>query len=70
MWVCVCVPQERGPVTFCERVSLLQFEEQKLTTSQKALAELLDQIVNDQKMNTKEKNKKLKMVGKVISFFK
>ncbi|KAE8747479.1 hypothetical protein FOCC_FOCC005810 [Frankliniella occidentalis] len=53
--------KERGAVTFCERVSLLQFEEQKLTTSQKALAELLDQIVADQKLNTKEKNKKLKM---------
>ncbi|KAK3929942.1 DEP domain-containing protein 1A [Frankliniella fusca] len=51
----------RGPVAFCERVSLLQFEEQKLTTSQKALAELLDQIVADQKMNSKEKNKKLRM---------
>lgn len=53
--------KERGAVTFCERVSLLQFEEQKLTTSQKALADLLDQIVADQKMSSKERNKKLKM---------
>lgn len=65
---CVCVPQERGAVTFCERVSLLQFEEQKLTTSQKALADLLDQIVADQKMSSKERSKKLKMVNFICKY--
>ena len=53
-------------MTFCERVSLLQFEEQKLTTSQKALMELLDQIIADHKMSSKEKSKKLKMVCSLL----
>ncbi|KAG8238261.1 hypothetical protein J437_LFUL016441 [Ladona fulva] len=49
-------------LTYCEQVSCEQFEEQKLTDSQQALAELLDQIIQDSKMGSKEKKKRLKMV--------
>jgi len=49
-------------MTYCEQVSSLQFEEQKMTTSQQALAELLDQIIKDTKMPPKEKQKRLRMV--------
>ncbi|KAJ1525686.1 hypothetical protein ONE63_008900 [Megalurothrips usitatus] len=56
-------PQELVSEVQRERKAKMKqrFEEQKLTTSQKALAELLDQIIADQKMSSKDKNKKLKM---------
>ncbi|XP_046406507.1 DEP domain-containing protein 1A-like [Ischnura elegans] len=49
------------PVTYCERITSKQFEEQKLAGSRLALAELLDQIIMDEKMGSKEKKKRLKM---------
>ncbi|KAJ9582988.1 hypothetical protein L9F63_022673 [Diploptera punctata] len=48
-------------VTYCEQVSSQQFEQQKLTGSQRALSELLEQILQDTKMPLKEKRKRLKM---------
>jgi hypothetical protein len=49
-------------LTFCEQVSHQQFEQQKFTGSQRALYELLEQIINDPKMAIKEKQKRLEMV--------
>ena len=51
-------------VTYCEQVSCQQFEQQKLTDSQHALSDLLEQILQDTKMPPKEKRKHLKMVTK------
>ncbi|XP_049781942.1 DEP domain-containing protein 1A-like [Schistocerca cancellata] len=48
-------------VTFCEQVSSQQFEQQRLTSSQIALSELLEQILSDRKMKIKERKKRLKM---------
>ncbi|XP_068082199.1 DEP domain-containing protein 1A [Anabrus simplex] len=48
-------------VTYCEQVSSHQFEQQRLTESQLALSELLEQILADNKMGPKEKKKRIKM---------
>ncbi|XP_071439096.1 DEP domain-containing protein 1A-like [Hetaerina americana] len=50
-----------APMAYCERISCQQYEEQKLTGSRLALVELLDQIIMDEKMGSKEKKKRLKM---------
>ncbi|XP_021939374.1 DEP domain-containing protein 1A-like isoform X1 [Zootermopsis nevadensis] len=50
-----------GSVTYCQQVSSRQFEHQRLTGSQLALSELLEQILSDCKMAPKEKRKRLKM---------
>nr|XP_018912659.1 PREDICTED: DEP domain-containing protein 1A-like [Bemisia tabaci] len=56
-----CLNSSRKNHAYCERVSTEEFEQQRFTGSQRALAELLDQILHDQKMNAKEKKRKLKM---------
>ncbi|GLH12903.1 Uncharacterized protein GBIM_17561 [Gryllus bimaculatus] len=48
-------------VTYCEQVTNKQFEEQGLSGSQKALSELLEQILSDKRMGEKEKKRKLKL---------
>lgn len=48
------------PITFCQRVPSKVYEKEKVTGVQAAMLDLLDQIINDTKMNTKEKKKKLK----------
>ncbi|XP_069693031.1 DEP domain-containing protein 1A-like isoform X2 [Periplaneta americana] len=53
--------KDHGSVTFCQQVSSRQFEQQRLTGSQLALSELLEQILSDCKMGPKEKRKRLKM---------
>uniref|UniRef100_A0A1B6LLT5 Rho-GAP domain-containing protein n=2 Tax=Graphocephala atropunctata TaxID=36148 RepID=A0A1B6LLT5_9HEMI len=45
---------------FCEQLTQHQFENQGITSSWTALTELLDQIINDKKMKSKEKKKRLK----------
>lgn len=47
---------------YCEQLTKNQFENQGITSSWLALAELLDQIINDKKMKSKEKKKRLKKV--------
>jgi hypothetical protein len=57
-----------GNVTYCQQVSSQQFEHQRLTGSQLALSELLEQILSDCKMGPKEKRKRLKMVSVTWSY--
>ncbi|XP_076859992.1 DEP domain-containing protein 1A isoform X1 [Brachyhypopomus gauderio] len=50
--------------TFCKQISMEEFEEQKLSLSQMAVAELLEGLIKDKAMSAKEKKKKLKMFQK------
>lgn len=47
--------------SYCQRVSQAQYEQQTRTTSQKAMAALLDGIITDQTMPAKTKRHRLKM---------
>ncbi|KAM4640653.1 DEP domain-containing protein 1A isoform 3-T3 [Discoglossus pictus] len=49
---------------FCKQISTREFEEQKLATSQAAIVELLENIVKDKNLTTKDKKKKLKQFQK------
>jgi hypothetical protein len=62
------VNHKSGNVTYCQQVSSRQFEHQRLTGSQLALSELLEQILSDCKMGPKEKRKRLKMVSVAPSY--
>jgi len=56
----VCVPM---PIyAFCRQISGAEFEQQKLTSSQKAMEELLEMLLTDQHMSEKDRRKKLKQV--------
>ncbi|XP_059840339.1 DEP domain-containing protein 1B-like isoform X1 [Hypanus sabinus] len=50
--------------TFCQQISNKEFEEQKVTISHRAMAELLENIVEDKKLSVKDKKKKLKQFQK------
>ncbi|XP_067845817.1 DEP domain-containing protein 1B-like isoform X3 [Heptranchias perlo] len=50
--------------TFCQQISTKEFEEQKVSVSQVAIAELLENIVEDKKLSIKDKRKKLKQFQK------
>ncbi|KAL2090098.1 hypothetical protein ACEWY4_014786 [Coilia grayii] len=50
--------------SFCRQISAQEFEEQKLSVSQAAIAELLESIIKDKAMSVKEKKKKLKLFQK------
>ncbi len=56
-------------LTYCEQVSLEQYEIQKLSSSQRALQDLLENIIHDRKMNPRDKKKRLKQVqlGELIA---
>ncbi|XP_039985699.1 DEP domain-containing protein 1A [Xiphias gladius] len=57
-----CVPM---PVfAFCRQISGAEFEEQKLASSQKAMEELLEILLTDQKISEKDRRKKLKQFQK------
>jgi len=66
-WVILQVNHKESSVTFCQQVSSQQFEHQRVTGSQLALSELLEQILSDCKMAPKEKRKRLRMVSEVSS---
>ncbi|XP_046716328.1 DEP domain-containing protein 1B isoform X2 [Silurus meridionalis] len=51
---------EMPPQTFCRQISRKEFEEQRVTGSQGALVELLEEIIHDKVMSIKDKKKKLK----------
>ncbi|XP_070817323.1 DEP domain-containing protein 1A [Chaetodon trifascialis] len=58
----VCVPV---PVyAFCHQISSAEFEQQKLTSSQKAMEELLEVLLTDQNISEKDRRKKLKQFEK------
>ncbi|XP_026125040.1 DEP domain-containing protein 1A isoform X1 [Carassius auratus] len=50
--------------SFCRQISTQEFEEQKLSVSQSALADLLESLIKDKTMSVKEKKKKLKLFQK------
>ncbi|XP_043101963.1 DEP domain-containing protein 1A isoform X1 [Puntigrus tetrazona] len=50
--------------SFCRQISTQEFEEQKLSVSQTALADLLESLIKDKTMSAKEKKKKLKLFQK------
>ncbi|GAA6106171.1 DEP domain-containing protein 1A isoform X1 [Tachysurus ichikawai] len=50
--------------SFCKQISTQEFEEQKLSLSQAAVAELLESIIKDKGMSVKEKKKKLRLFQK------
>jgi hypothetical protein len=62
------VGHKGGSMTYCQQVSSRQFEHQRLTGSQLALSELLEQILSDCKMGPKEKRKRLEMVSGALSY--
>ncbi|XP_075037988.1 DEP domain-containing protein 1A isoform X1 [Mixophyes fleayi] len=49
---------------FCKQISAQEFEEQKVVASQAAIVELLESIVKDKHLSTKDKKKKLKQFQK------
>jgi len=66
-WVILQVNHKESSVTYCQQVSSQQFEHQRVTGSQLALSELLEQILSDCKMAPKEKRKRLRMVSEASS---
>lgn len=50
--------------TFCERVTTQEFQEEAMRSSQNALRDLLNQIVEDGSLNEKDRKKKFKQVSK------
>lgn len=47
-------------LTYCELISQQQYEEQKVSVSNQALAELLENIIQDKSISEKEKKRRLK----------
>ncbi|XP_053777696.1 DEP domain-containing protein 1A isoform X3 [Desmodus rotundus] len=50
--------------SYCKQISAQEFEEQKVSTSQDAIAELLENIIKNKSLPLKEKRKKLKQFQK------
>lgn len=49
------------------RITSQEFDEQKISVSQTAVAELLENIIKDRKLSLKEKKKKLKQVMRLVN---
>uniref|UniRef100_A0A663M0S2 DEP domain-containing protein 1B n=1 Tax=Athene cunicularia TaxID=194338 RepID=A0A663M0S2_ATHCN len=50
--------------SYCRQITPEEFEEQKVSTSQAAVAELLENIIKDKNLSVKDKKKKLKQFQK------
>ncbi|KFP90672.1 DEP domain-containing protein 1A, partial [Apaloderma vittatum] len=50
--------------SYCKQITPEEFEEQKVSTSQAAVAELLENIIKDKSLSVKDKKKKLKQFQK------
>ncbi|NXO08108.1 DEP1A protein, partial [Oriolus oriolus] len=50
--------------SYCKQITPQEFEEQKVSTSQAAVAELLENIIKDKNLSMKDKKKKLKQFQK------
>ncbi|XP_051965010.1 DEP domain-containing protein 1A-like [Xyrauchen texanus] len=50
--------------SFCRQISTQEFEEHKLSVSQAALTDLLENLIKDKSMSVKEKKQKLKLFQK------
>ncbi|XP_068095357.1 DEP domain-containing protein 1A isoform X4 [Hyperolius riggenbachi] len=59
-----CVKGQTPGFYFCKQISTQEFEEQRVVTSQVAIIELLESIVRDKNISTKDKKKKLKQFQK------
>ncbi|NXP48113.1 DEP1A protein, partial [Heliornis fulica] len=58
--ICAILPT----YSYCEQITCQEFEEQKVSTSQAAVAELLENIIKDKNLSVKDKKKKLKQFQK------
>ncbi|XP_038000416.1 DEP domain-containing protein 1A isoform X2 [Motacilla alba alba] len=58
--ICAILPT----YSYCKQITPQEFEEQKVSTSQAAVAELLESIIKDKNLSVKEKKKKLKQFQK------
>ncbi|XP_040843192.1 DEP domain-containing protein 1A isoform X2 [Ochotona curzoniae] len=56
--------------SYCKQISTQEFNEQKVSTSQAAIAELLENIIKDKSLPLKEKRKKLKQKEYPVIFQK
>ncbi|XP_013921449.1 PREDICTED: DEP domain-containing protein 1A [Thamnophis sirtalis] len=63
-----CLEEELSTIfpsySYCMRITSQEFDEQKISVSQAAVAELLENIIKDRKLSLKEKKKKLKQFQK------
>ncbi|XP_054836549.1 DEP domain-containing protein 1A [Eublepharis macularius] len=63
-----CLEEDMSAVfptySYCKRISTQEFNEQKIYTSQAAVAELLESIIKDRNLSLKDKKKKLKQFQK------
>jgi hypothetical protein len=55
--------------SFCRQISPEEFEYQRAYGSQEPLAALLEEVITDTKLSSKEKKKKLKQVLRLQSHF-
>ncbi|XP_075615238.1 DEP domain-containing protein 1A isoform X1 [Balearica regulorum gibbericeps] len=58
--ICAVLPT----YSYCKQITSQEFEEQKVSTSQAAVAELLENIIKDKNLSVKDKKKKLKQFQK------
>ncbi|XP_068809607.1 DEP domain-containing protein 1A isoform X2 [Struthio camelus] len=58
--ICAILPT----YSYCKQITPQEFEEQKLSTSQAAVADLLENIIKDRNLSLKDKKKKLKQFQK------
>ncbi|NXH40238.1 DEP1A protein, partial [Dicaeum eximium] len=58
--ICAILPT----YSYCKQITPQEFEEQKVSTSQAAVTELLDNIIKDKNLSVKDKKKKLKQFQK------
>ncbi|XP_018863269.1 DEP domain-containing protein 1A isoform X2 [Parus major] len=58
--ICAILPT----YSYCKQITPQEFEEQKVSTSQAAMAELLENIIKDKNLSVKDKKKKLKQFQK------
>lgn len=49
-------------INYCQQMSMQAYENTKLSSSQVALVELLEDIIRNKQMSTKDKKKRLKQV--------
>ncbi|NXI91315.1 DEP1A protein, partial [Psophia crepitans] len=65
---CACPKEEICAIlptySYCKQITSQEFEEQKVSTSQAAVAELLENIIKDKNLSVKDKKKKLKQFQK------
>ena len=55
------------PLAYCEQVSVAEYESQRLSASQMALYQLLENVVHDCRMTQKDKRRRLKQVGVTLT---